>query len=112
MSFCRSVEIRTDCQRGFAQRHPDHPTRSLSSARTSILPLDIVVFFALRGEHGHTVGELVAFGADVGGDVGQVPGLDLHNLTSFGNRWSWELSRGIGTASLTLLAFRSRVSTA
>ena len=108
MSFCRSVEIRTDCQRGFAQRHPDHPTRSLSSARTSIFPLDIVFFFALRTEHGHSVGELVAFGAG----VGEVPALDLHNLTIFGNRWSWELSRGIGTASPALLAFRSRVSTA
>ena len=26
----------------------------------------------LRAEHGHTVGEFVAFGADVGGDVGEV----------------------------------------
>ena len=28
-------------------------------------------FFALHGEHGHAVGEFVAFGADVGGDVGE-----------------------------------------
>jgi hypothetical protein len=26
-------------------------------------------FFTLRAEHGHAVGEFVAFGADVGGDV-------------------------------------------
>ena len=29
-------------------------------------------FFTLRAEHGHAVGEFVAFGADVGGDVGEV----------------------------------------
>ena len=29
-------------------------------------------FFTLNAEHGHAVGEFVAFGADVGGDVGEV----------------------------------------
>jgi hypothetical protein len=29
-------------------------------------------FFTLRAEHGHAVGELVPFGADVGGDVGEL----------------------------------------
>ena len=29
-------------------------------------------FFTLHGEHGHAVGEFVAFGADVGGDVGEL----------------------------------------
>ncbi len=29
-------------------------------------------FFGLRAEHRHAVGEFVAFGADVGGDVGEI----------------------------------------
>ena len=29
-------------------------------------------FFTLRAEHGHAIGEFVAFGADVRGDVGEV----------------------------------------
>jgi len=36
-----------------------------------MIPLQVSLF-TLRAEHGHAVGEFVAFGADVGGDVGEL----------------------------------------
>jgi len=47
----------------------DHPARILTSVGISISPVMRSQFFIfpLRAEHGHGVGEFVAYGADVGG---------------------------------------------
>ena len=46
---------------------------AFSAASELFFPDTVAVFFfTLRAEHGHAVGELVAFGAGVAGDVGEL----------------------------------------